>query len=60
MVRISLSGFIGDVIHLIIAALVLMLACNGVKGLKVKGNVRVLITTIAIAVVSRLIDRVIG
>ena len=54
------GGFLGAVVHLIIAALVLMFAGNMVKGLKVKGFVPALIGAIAIAVVSWLIDWVIG
>lgn len=56
----SLGGFIGAVIHLIIAALVLMLAGNFVKGLKVKGFVPALIAAVAIGVVSWFIDGVLG
>ena len=54
------GGFLGAVVHLIIAALVLMFAGNMVKGMKVKGFVPALIGAIAIAVVSWLIDWVIG
>ena len=54
------GGFLGAVIHLIIAALVLMFAGNMVKGLRVKGFVPALIGAVAIAVVSWLIDWVIG
>ena len=54
------GGFLGAIIHLIIAALVLMFAGNMVKGLRVKGFVPALIGAIAIAVVSWLIDWVIG
>jgi putative membrane protein len=56
----SLGGFIGAVVHLIIAALVLMFAGNMVKGLKVSGFVPALIAAVAIAVVSWLIDGVVG
>jgi putative membrane protein len=48
----SLGGFIGAVIHLIIAALVLMFAGNMVKRLRVKGLVPAMIGAVAIAVVS--------
>ena len=54
------GGFLGAIVHLIIAALVLMFAGNMVKGLKVRGFVPALIAAIAIAVVSWLIDWVIG
>ena len=54
------GGFLGAVIHLISAALVLMFAGNMVKGLRVKGFVPALIGAVAIAVVSWLIDWVIG
>jgi putative membrane protein len=56
----SLGGFIGAVIHLIIAALVLMFAGNVVKGLKVKGFVPALIAAVAIGFFSWLIDGVVG
>ena len=54
------GGFLGAIIHLVVAALVLMFAGNMVKGLRVKGFVPALIGAIAIAVVSWLIDWVIG
>ncbi len=56
----SLGGFLGAIIHLIIAALVLMFAGNMVKGLKVKGFVGALIAAVAIGVVSWLINGVVG
>ena len=56
----SLGGLLGAIIHLIIAALVLMFAGNMVKGLKVKGFVGALVAAVAIAVVSWLIDGVVG
>ena len=56
----SLGGFLGAIIHLIIAALVLIFAGNIVKGLKVKGFAPALIAAVAIAVVSWLIDGVVG
>ena len=56
----SLDGFLGAIIHLIIATLVLMFAGNMVKGLKVKGFVGALIAAVAIAVVSWLINGVVG
>ena len=59
-IGLSLGGFLGAIIHLIIAALVLMFAGNVVKGLKVKGFVPALIAAVAIAVVSWLIDGVVG
>ena len=54
------GGFMGAIIHLIIAALVLMFAGNMVKGLRVKGFVPAVIGAVAIAVVSWLIDGVVG
>jgi len=54
------GGFLGAIINLVIAALVLMFAGNMVKGLKVKGFVPALIGAVAIAVVSWLIDGVVG
>jgi len=56
----SLGGFLGAIVHLIIAALVLIFAGNVVKGLKVKGFVGALIAAVAIAVVSWLINGVVG
>jgi len=54
------GGFLGVVINLVIAALVLMFVGNMVKGLRVKGFVPALIGAVAIAVVSWLIDGVVG
>ena len=54
------GGFWGAIVHLIIAALVLMFAGNMVKGLTVKGFVPALVAAIAIAVVSWFIDGVVG
>jgi len=54
------GGFLGVVIKLVIAALVLMFAGNMVKGLRVAGFIPALIGAVAIAVVSWLIDWVIG
>jgi putative membrane protein len=56
----SLGGFLGAIVHLIIAALVLIFAGNVVKGLQVKGFVGALIAAVAIAVVSWLIDGAVG
>jgi len=56
----SVGGFIGAVIYLVIAALVLMFAGKRIKGLSVKGFVPALIAAVAIAVVSWLIDGIIG
>lgn len=49
------SGWLGAVIHLVIAAVVLMLAGNFVSGLKVKGFLGALIAAIAISVVGFLV-----
>jgi putative membrane protein len=49
------SGLVGAVIHLIIAAVVLMAAGNFVKGLVVKGFTGALIAALAIAAVGWLI-----
>ena len=54
------GGLLGAIIHLIIAALVLIFAGNMVKGLVVKGFVGALIAAVAIAVVSWLINSVVG
>jgi len=54
------GGFLGVVVNLVIAALVLMFVGNMVKGLRVKGFVPALIGAVAIAVVSWLIDGVVG
>jgi putative membrane protein len=56
----SLSGFLGAIIHLIIAALVLIFAGNVVKGLQVKGFTGALIAAVSIAIVSWLIDGLVG
>jgi len=54
------GGFLGAVVNLVIAALVLMFAGNMVKGLRVKGFVPALIGAVAIAIASWLIDGVVG
>jgi putative membrane protein len=46
------GGWLGALIHLVIAAIVLMVAGNFVKGFKVKGFVGALIAAIAIAAVA--------
>jgi putative membrane protein len=56
----SVWGFLGAIVHLIIAALVLMFAGNMVKGLKVDGFAGAVIAAVAIAVVSWLINGVVG
>ena len=56
----SFSGFLGAIIHLIIAALVLMFAGDAVRGLRVKGFTDALVAAVAIAVVSWFIDGVVG
>jgi len=56
----SPGGFLGAIIHLIIAAIVLMFAGDAVKGLKVKGFVPALIAAVAIGVVSWFINGVVG
>ena len=54
------GGLIGAIVHLIIAAIVLMIADNFVKGLKVHGFSGALIAAIAMAVVAWLINWAIG
>lgn len=54
------GGLLGAIIHLIIAALVLMFAGNMVKGLKVNGFGGALVAAIAIAVVAWLISWLLG
>jgi putative membrane protein len=49
------SGFLGTLIHLVIAAVVLMLAGRFVKGLVVKGFLGAIIAAIAIAAVGWLL-----
>ena len=49
------GGWLGALINLVIAAVVLMLAGNWIKGLRVKGFVGALIAAVAIAVVAFLI-----
>jgi len=56
----GLGGPLGVMVNLILAGLVLMFTGNTIKGLKVKGFVPALIGAIAIAVVSWLIDVVVG
>ena len=52
------GGLIGALINLIIAALVLMLAGDLVRGLRVKGFIGALIAALAIGVVSWLVTQV--
>lgn len=54
------GGWLGAIINLIIAAIVLMLAGRWVKGLKVEGFVGALIAAIAIGVVTWLIGWLLG
>ena len=49
------GGFVGAILHLVIAAVVLMLAGNFVKGLVVKGFTGALVAALAIAAVGWLI-----
>jgi len=49
------AGFLGAVIHLVVAAIVLLLAGNIVKGLAVKGFLGALIASVAIAAVGWLV-----
>ena len=60
LLGLSMGGFIGAVIYLIIAALVLMFAGKRIKGLSVKGFMPALIAAVAIGVVSWLIDGLLG
>ena len=54
------GGFMGAIIHLIVAAPVLMFAGNMVKGLRVKGFASALIAAVAIGFFSWLSDGVVG
>ena len=54
------GGWLGAIINLVIAAIVLMVAGNFVKGLTVKGFTGALVAAIAIGVVSWLITWVVG
>jgi putative membrane protein len=54
------SGVLGAIVHLVIAAIVLMIAGNFVSGLKVKGFTGALIAAVAIAVVAWLIGWVVS
>jgi putative membrane protein len=56
----SLGGFFGAVIRLIIAALVLMFAGDIVRGQKVRGFIPALIAAVAIGVLSWFINGVVG
>ncbi|MFL7894198.1 MAG: phage holin family protein [Anaerolineales bacterium] len=53
-------GFLAAIVHLVIAAIVLMIAGNFVKGLRVKGFTGALVGAIALAVVAFLIEWVLG
>jgi len=54
------GGLLGAIINLVIAAIVLMIAGNFVKGLVVKGFTGALVAAIAIGAVSWLINWVVG
>jgi uncharacterized membrane protein YvlD (DUF360 family) len=54
------GGLLGAIINLVIAAIVLMIAGNFVKGLAVKGFTGALVAAIAIGAVSWLINWVVG
>lgn len=54
------GGFLGALVHLVIAAVVLMIAGNIVPGMRVKGFVGALVAAIAIGVVGWLIGLVVG
>lgn len=54
------SGLIGAILHLVIAAIVLMVAGNWVKGLTVKGFTGALVAALAIAAVGWLITWGVG
>jgi putative membrane protein len=54
------GGWLGAIINLIIAAIVLLLAGRWVKGLKVNGFVGAIIAAIAIGVVTWLINWLLG
>ena len=54
------GGILGAIVHLVIAAVVLMIAGSIVPGLRVKGFVGALIAAIAMGVVGWLISLVVG
>lgn len=54
------GGFLGALVHLVIAAVVLMISGNIVRGLRVKGFVGALVAAVAIGVVGWLIGLVVG
>lgn len=54
------GGFLGAIVHLVIAAAVLMISGSIVPGMRVKGFVGALIAAIAIGVVGWLISLVVG
>lgn len=54
------GGFLGALVHLVIAAVVLIIAGNIVPGMRVKGFVGALVAAIAIGVVGWLIGLVVG
>lgn len=54
------GGFLGAIVHLVIAAVVLMISGSIVPGMRVKGFVGALVAAIAIGVVGWLIGLVVG
>lgn len=54
------GGVLGAIVHLVIAAVVLMISGNIVPGMRVKGFVGALIAAIAMGVVGWLISLVVG
>jgi len=54
------GGFLGAIVHLIVAAVVLMISGNIVKGLRVKGFSGALVGAVALAVVGWLVGLLLG
>jgi putative membrane protein len=54
------GGFLGAIVHLVIAAVVLMISGSIVPGMRVKGFVGALIAAIAMGVVGWLIGLIVG
>jgi putative membrane protein len=61
LVGLSLGvGLLSAIIHLVIAAIVLMVAGNMISGLRVKGFTGALVGAIALAIVAFLVEWVVG
>ena len=59
-ISLGVGGLLSALVHLVVAALVLMVAGNMISGLRVKGFGGALVGAIALAVVAFLVEWVIG